>query len=61
MCVCVRGMSNQFVGVVLLLQGLQMAVALLQFLHQLAHALLQVLVGEGQGLMATDDGRDLRV
>lgn len=47
-------MSDQLVGVVLLLQTVQAVLALLQLLHQLAQVLHQM--GEGQGLKASDDG-----
>lgn len=49
-------MSDQLVGVVLLLQAVQAALALLQLFHQLAQALHQVLMRERKGLMAPDDG-----
>jgi hypothetical protein len=40
----------------LLLQAVQAALALLQLFHQLAQALHQVLMSEGQGIMAPNDG-----
>lgn len=54
-------MSDQFLKAVLLLHGMQLSLALLHLLLQTPQPLQQLLVGDGQGLMAPDDGHNQRV
>lgn len=51
-------MSDQFFNAVLLLHGPQQPLALLHLLLQAPQTLQQLLVGDGQGLVAPDDGHD---
>lgn len=53
--------SDQFFDAVLLLHGPQLLLALLHLLLQTPQTLQQLLVGDGQGLMAPDDGHNQRL
>lgn len=54
-------MSDQFFYAVLLPHGPQLSLTLLHLLLQAPQTLQQVLVGDGQGLMAPNDGHNQRV
>ena len=53
--------ADQFFYAVILLHALQLSLAMFHLLLQMPQMLQQLLMGDGQGLMAPNDGHNQRI